>query len=353
MPKHNKRHTSQTQQIPKTPQHQHETSLTTIETKKNIHLTHFHNYYVELLQLLKSNNIVDRDIINCIYDNYKEKSRIDYIKLFVESITDYKKYINTHDEELFSKENDKYLNKPIYLIPTLDFKLFWTKLNDDQKVFVWDHLLNLMLIGNFVLSENNMLSKKLEKQQEIMKKMLKDLLMSEKLENASKKHLNDDGISTGDTSAPTNVGDMADKLKDLMCQNKIINTIVTEILNELGLKDITNSNINLTEDLKKLFGSDGSKLTEIATKIKSKIEKYIVSNPDSITNIINDLPKLNDILMSKLNAIPQLSIIKKFAEQLCRLDIDGCENLDINKLINDNLKELGISSFEELLNGKQ
>jgi hypothetical protein len=279
------------------------------------HQIQFNNCLAEFIQKMQKLFPADKRLLSKYYKYYREfvdhGKRVKFIEEFIQYLSKYNKEISLRDEGLFSEESNYYPSKTIQLMKGIDFKRLWRQegLSDGSKESIWKYLQTLYLIGTFVLKESNKYKDFLKNQQRVIDSLLENI-KNEKQIQAEVAQL--EKKEAKEASSGSGLGDL--NFGDIFDENNVIIQIAKEIAGEFNLSPEMSG--NPLQAIQNLFGSDGTKLQEIITKITVKMTKILQEKGLNEDQLLDQARQMNDKLMNKLKGIPGMGNIEKLGKQI-------------------------------------
>jgi hypothetical protein len=226
---------------------------------------------------------------------------MEYIKQFMVGIEPHIKYVSVQDESIFSND---YGTESLYLVPKIDFKLFWnSELTDKTKDSVWKYLQALFIIGYSLLESDGKLPKSVKKHSGLIQDFVENLKLDKTIEQGIQ-----DGI--GAEIEPVDNGPNID-ISELFGGDNIIAQIAQELSEEIKLpKEITDKLGDKPDPLAAigmLFGENTSHLQDILAKVGEKMEQKMQDKEISQDELMNSAMQMNETLMSSFSNVPGMA----------------------------------------------
>lgn len=269
--------------------------------EKNPFEIKFHNEFVSLIENLLKIFRKDRELTGEIkeyYKNYKKGDRFNYIHQTVETLETHISAVRQHDESIFVSTSD-----PLYLLPRLDFKLFWGNeyLEASHKILIWRYLTNLYVLGCHYIEKND----------NYFQDMLKSLKVHQMLERQLEKEDKEDNEKNKQANQLTE--DLQRLFKGLFSENSFVH----EIFNLEEVQDvITGFKTNPLETIKRFMNHKGQGLGELVESVASKIKNKIVSGELDRFKIDQDIEKITRIVERLKRDLPKDPRFKKLFDMV-------------------------------------
>jgi hypothetical protein len=282
----------------------------------------FHNIICKYFKSLKGVLPECKDGIRAAIATYKTMERKAYLERVHELMTPHIKRIAEFDEGIFS---DDYHPGPLYLLPDMDFKDIFAKLEEcdmDAEMkkktqrSIFNHIQNIYIATEAAVTQVSAFNRSLAKQKEFLIGMLENLNLDDKLkERVEQMKTEEDAAAAGGGGLPglaglagmPGLGDMLnpDKLNELLGGDNFMLQLAQEVAGEmdLGAADINNP----TSALMNLFADNGKKFQEMVVTIGDKIQNKVASGEIDKDKLMRDAQKMKDKFQGAFGNIPGMS----------------------------------------------
>ena len=257
--------------------------------EKNPFEIKFHNQFTSLVENLLKILRRDRNLTRQIkeyYLDYKKGDRFNFIHQTVETLEPHMDAVRQHDESIFICDGE------LYLLPKLDFKIFWGSehLESDHKDVIWRFLTNLYVLGCHYIQKND----------SYFHDMLKGLKIHQMLEQQVKQEEQDEENKGKESEQ---LGRELQRLfKGLFSEN----SFVFEIFNIEEVQEVVHSfKTNALETVKKFMANKGEAVSELVESIANKIKTKIVSGELDRSKIDQDIEKITRIVERLKRDLPK------------------------------------------------
>lgn len=281
--------------------------------EKNPFEIKFHNEFVSLIENLLKILRRDRELVTNIkdyYSNYKKDDRFNFIHRTVETLEKHIEQVRQHDESLFV------IDEPVYLLPKLDFKLFWGSeyLEGAHKVLIWRYLTNLYVLGCHYIQKNDA----------YFQDMLKSLKVNQLLEQQLEREDKDEEEKNRQSNQLT------DELQRLFKGLFSENSFVFEIFNLDEIQEvITSFKTNALETARRFMSDKGQSISELLERVSVSIKNKIVSGELDKAKIDQDIEKITRIVERLKRDLPKDPRFKKIFDMIKKnFNLDLTETFD-------------------------